>query len=45
MGWQESPQPAGMFMKKDKAQDLLDPGAHCYRREIKGNHKNEDILV
>jgi hypothetical protein len=45
MGWQESPQPAGMFINKDKAQDLLDPNAHCYRQEIKGNRKNEDILV
>jgi hypothetical protein len=44
-GWQESPQPAGMFMKKDKAQDLLDLNAHCYRHEIKGSHKNADILV
>jgi hypothetical protein len=43
--WQESIQPAGMFMKKDQAQGLLDPNAHCYRREIKGTHKNADILV
>jgi hypothetical protein len=44
-GWRESPQPAGMFMKKDNSQGLLDADAHCYRKEINGLQKNEDILV
>jgi hypothetical protein len=45
MKWQESLRPAGMFMTIEKAQDLLDPKTHCYRQEIRGNRKNEDIVV
>jgi hypothetical protein len=44
-GWRESPQPAGMFMNKKKAGDLIDPDAHAYRRGIRGRQKNEDTLV
>jgi hypothetical protein len=43
--WQESRQPAGMFMKVDKAQGLLDADKHCFRKEMRGDLKNEDILV
>jgi hypothetical protein len=43
--WEESTQPARFFMKIDKAQELLDPDGHCYKRGIRGRQKNEDILV
>ena len=46
MGWQESPQPAAMFMKDiDKAQGIVDPNAHCYRKIMKGMLENKDLLV
>jgi hypothetical protein len=43
--WKESAQPAGMFLDKDKAQGLIDPEAHCFRRRMKGELKNEDTFV
>jgi hypothetical protein len=46
MGWQESPQTAEMFMKSiDKAQGIVDPKAHCYRKVMKGMLENKDLLV
>jgi hypothetical protein len=45
MKWEESPQPAGLFMKLDQAQGLLLKEAHCYRLRMKGQLKNEDVLV
>ena len=45
MKWEESPQPAGMFMNIDKSQGLFEKAAHCYHREMRGKLKNEDILV
>jgi hypothetical protein len=45
MKWEESPQPAGLFMKIDKAEGLLLKDAHCYRLRMKGELKNEDVLV
>jgi hypothetical protein len=45
MKWEESKQPAGLFMEIDKCQGLLDKSGHCYRREMRGKLKNEDILV
>jgi hypothetical protein len=43
--WEESPQPAGMFMKMNKAQGLIDEARHCYRRGLHGSFKNEDQFV
>jgi hypothetical protein len=43
--WRESAQPAGMFMKVEKAQGLLDKAKHCYKMRMLGNYKNEDHLV
>ena len=46
MGWEESPQPAGMFMKDiEKAQGIVEPKAHCYRKIMKGMLENKDLLV
>jgi hypothetical protein len=44
-GWLESTVPAGMFMKMQKVGNMLDAGLHCYRREIRGQQKNEDIWL
>ena len=44
-GWEESPQPAGMFMKVKQSQDLVNAELHCYRRKLKGDLKNVDTLV
>ena len=43
--WEESPQPAAMFMDKKKAGSLLLPDQHVYRRRLRGNLKNADTLV
>jgi hypothetical protein len=45
MKWEESARPAGMFMDVDKSLGLLEKDGHCYRREMHGKLKNEDILV
>ncbi len=46
MDWQESTQPAGMFMKDiDKAEGIVDPQAHCFRKKLKGMLENKDTLV
>jgi hypothetical protein len=44
-GWEESPQPAAMFMKIKPAKGLIDGELHCYRRKLRGELKNEDVLV
>lgn len=44
-GWSESAVPAGMFMQIKKSQGLLDAELHCYRRFIRGEYKNTDVLV
>lgn len=46
MMWEESPQPAEMFISKPtEAQGLIDPKAHCYRKVLKGRFDNKDVLV
>ena len=45
MKWQESPQPAGLFMNIEKSLGILEKDGHCYRRELRGNLKNEDTIV
>ncbi len=44
-GWEESPQPAALFMKAGKAQGLLAADDHVYKRELRGKLKNEDVVV
>jgi hypothetical protein len=43
--WEESTQPASMFMDHKKAGRLLRAGAHVYRCELFGKFKNVDVLV
>lgn len=43
--WQESTQPAGLFMKMDKAQGILDEDSHCYLLELHGMLKNVDTVI
>jgi len=43
--FRESPQPAGMFLNEQKSKGLIEPDEHCYRRTIRGKHKNDDVWV
>lgn len=43
--WEESPQPAGLFVPVAKTKGLVDGDAHLYRLFVTGERKNEDILV
>ena len=43
--WEESPQPAGMFMDVKKSEGLIAADEHVYRRRIGGRQKNQDTLV
>lgn len=44
--WEESPQPAELFMGKlDKAHGIVDGKDHVYRKVMKGKLKNEDVWV
>ena len=43
--WEESPQPAGMFMDVKKSKGLLAGDLHVYRRRMRGKQKNADTLV
>jgi hypothetical protein len=44
--WEESPQPAGLFMTKiERAQGIVDPKAHCYRKLMSGQFDNQDVIV
>jgi hypothetical protein len=46
MRWEESVRPAGMYMMNiAKAQGVLDPSAHCYKRVMVGEFKNEDVIL
>ncbi len=45
MKWTESKQPAGMYMDMDKSLGILDKTGHCYRKEMRGELKNEDVIV
>ncbi len=46
MDWEESPQPAELFMKKLKeAHGIVAGSDHVYRKMLKGNLKNEDQYV
>ena len=43
--WEESPQPAGMFINTKKAEGLVDGERHCYRRRMDGTFANKDQWV
>ena len=43
--WKESFGLAKQFMKVEPAKGIVNGGEHCYKRTIRGNLKNEDILV
>jgi hypothetical protein len=45
MGWKESRRTAGMFLKTDKTQGLVDARRHIYTREMHGTFKNEDVII
>ena len=43
--WEESPQPASMFMDAKKVKGLIAADEHVYRAGIRGKQKNQDTLV
>lgn len=46
MDWEESAQPAELFLKKVKeVQGVVDPQGHVYRKIMRGMLKNEDVIV
>lgn len=45
LSWRESTKPAGNFMNLEKSQGLIVKDQHCYLLTMRGNRKNEDILV
>jgi hypothetical protein len=46
LAWEESAQPAGLFMARlNEAHGVVDDKDHVYRRKLVGNLKNEDVLV
>jgi hypothetical protein len=46
LDWEESPQPAELFMTKlDQAHGIVQPKEHAYRKRMNGMLKNEDVVV
>ena len=43
--WRESDVTAGQFMKTSKAAGVLDAARHCYLKEVRGERKNEDVVL
>ena len=44
--WEESPQPAEMFMRTIKqSQGIVAGSEHVYRKVLKGQYKNMDVVV
>ncbi|HEV3259694.1 MAG TPA: hypothetical protein VG013_22695 [Gemmataceae bacterium] len=43
--WEESTQPAGLFMKVDKTKGLLAKDGHCYLLRLGGNLENKDTVI
>lgn len=44
-GWRRSEASARFFLHVDKANGVITPDQLCYKKDIRGKHKNEDILV
>ena len=45
LAWRESSQLAGTFVKAEQSAGLVDAKRHVLRREIRGEQKNEDVLL
>lgn len=43
--WEETPLQAARFMKVDAAKGLVDGARHCFRKQIRGEQKNEDVVL
>lgn len=43
--WRESDRTAAQFMKGSKAAGVVDGARHCYLKQIRGERKNEDIVL
>ncbi len=45
MRWEESPELADTFVKVKQTEGIVDGNAHVYRKLMKGNFDNKDVLV
>jgi hypothetical protein len=45
LAWRESPQLAGSFVKADQSAGIVDGKCHVHLREIRGEQKNEDVIL
>jgi len=43
--WRESTTPADSFMNEKKAEGTLIGAQHCYALDMRGERKNEDVLL
>jgi len=43
--WTESESPARRFMDIRRTKGIVDGDEHCYVRDIRGRHKNEDVVL
>jgi len=43
--WEESPRPAHTFIHTERAGELVDGEAHCYRRRLEGKLPNKDTIL
>ena len=44
-GWQESMQPAGLFLKIKETGGLISADLHCYRMKLRGKLTNADMYI
>jgi len=45
-GWEESEQPAELFMTKlEASKGVVDGKEHCYRKKMRGRFENRDVIV
>jgi hypothetical protein len=45
VGWEKSSGSASTFMAIDRAEGIVDPNHHCWRRPLNGQLQNKDTLV
>lgn len=45
MKWEESPDLADTFVKVKQTEGIVDGNAHVYRKLMKGEFENKDVLV
>ena len=44
-GWEESPQLASAFVKIAQSKGIIDGNSHCYKKDLRGQLKNQDTYL